>query len=132
MRRFLPLALAALLAGCGGDPDRIVLSPGGASSAPPAGVDGRYRGTVRLVRAETATCPRSGPRTFEVSGGTVTLSYSTPPRNRTPLTAEIQSDGRIEASDGVGTMEGQARDGRLEVTIASRMCEHRWTLTKVD
>lgn len=99
---------------------------------PPAGVDGRYRGTARLIRAETGACPRSGPRTLEVSGGAITLSYSTPPRNRTPLTAPIQADGRIEAGDGVGSMEGHARDGRLEVTIASGMCEHRWTLTKVE
>ena len=99
---------------------------------PPAGVDGRYRGTARLIRAETGACPRSGPRTLEVSGGAITLSYSTPPRNRTPLTAAVQGDGRIEAGDGVGSLEGHVRDGRLEVTIASEMCEHRWTLTKVE
>ncbi len=86
---------------------------------------------MRLVRAEDRSCPRSGPRVLEVQGGSIQLSYNSAPRQRVPLTAEIQSDGKIQASDGVGTMEGQLRDGRLEVTIASRLCEHRWTLTRV-
>ena len=69
---------------------------------------------------------------MEVSGGSVTLSYNAAARQRVPLTAEIKSDGRIQTSDGVGSMEGQLADGRLEITIASRLCEHRWTLTRVN
>lgn len=125
-------ASAALLGACAAPAPAPDERPSARAPEPPAGVDGRYRGTARLIRADTAGCPRSGPRTLELSGGTITLSYSTPPRNRTPLTAQIQGDGRIEASDGVGSMEGQARDGQLEVTIASEMCEHRWTLTKAE
>ncbi len=117
---------AAGLAGCA---QPIVLRP----QAAPAGVDGRYRGTVRLVRAESRYCPRSGPRVLEISGGQVTLSYSgDTPRSRVPLTASIGGDGRIQASDGNGAMDGQFRDGRLGVTISSRTCEHRWDLGKVS
>lgn len=134
--RAFPVALlaasAALPGACAAPASAPDERPSAQAAEAPAGVDGRYRGTARLIRADTASCPRSGPRTLELSGGTITLSYSTPPRNRTPLTARIGGDGRIEASDGVGSMDGQARDGRLEVTIASEMCEHRWTLTKVD
>lgn len=126
------LGASAMLLGACAAPEVAPESAVAQAPAPPAGVDGRYRGTARLIRAEEGTCPRSGPRTLEVSGGAITLSYSTPPRHRTPLTAPIQADGRIEAGDGVGSLEGHARDGRLEVTIASAMCEHRWTLTKVE
>ncbi len=104
-----------------------MLQPAG----PPPGTDGRYRGTARLVRANVSSCPRSGPRVMEISGGSITLSYNAGPRARIPLTATIGGDGRIEASDGDGTLQGQLADGRLEVTIASRLCEHRWTLTRV-
>ena len=121
------LAAAAVLAACQSNPP-IVLTP----QAPPPGVDGRYRGTVRLVRAESRFCPHSGPRVLEISNGSITLSYSgDTPRSRIPLTALITPDGRIQASDGVGAMDGQLSDGQLGVTISSRSCEHRWTLSKV-
>ena len=122
----LALASAAGLAACG--PQPIVLRP----QEPPTGVDGRYRGTVRLVRADSRYCPRSGPRVLEVSGGQITLSYSgDAQRSRVPLTAAISGDGRIQASDGTGAMDGQYRDGQLGITISSRTCEHRWSLSKV-
>jgi hypothetical protein len=69
---------------------------------------------------------------LEVSGGNISLSYSAAPRQRVSLIAQIGPDGRIQASDGEGTMEGQVANGRLEITVASRQCEHRWTLTRVD
>ncbi len=125
----MPLFLVATLAACAPKPSPIVLQP---PPSPPPEANGRYRGTARLVRAEIATCPRSGSRVYEVQGGQVTLSYSGGPRQRVPLTADIRPDGRFQASDGVGTMEGQVQDGRLEVTIASNLCEHRWTLTRVN
>jgi len=122
------LALSAAVAACA---QPIVLRPQAAAAAA-AGTDGRYRGTARLVRAESRFCPRSGPRVLEISGGAITLSYSgDTQRSRVPLTAPIGDDGRIQASDGIGAMEGQLRDGQLGVTISSRNCEHRWTLTKV-
>ncbi len=124
------LLLAAMLAACGSAAKPIVLSPLPASS--PAGIDGRYRGTVRLVRAAGPYCPRSGARVLEISGGSISLSYSVAPRQRVSLTAQIASDGRIQAGDGEGTMEGQVTNGRLEITVASRQCEHRWTLMRVD
>jgi hypothetical protein len=93
-------------------------------------VDGRYRGTARLIRGDRF-CPKSGPRVYEVQGGVVTLSYSAGGRARAPLTAPIGSDGRIQATDGVGTLEGALNNGSIEVTIASKQCEHRWTLRKV-
>ncbi len=130
MRRAGPLLLAASLAACG-PPDRpIVLRPPAPVSA--AGMDGHYRGTARLIRATGSACPRSGARTLDVYRGTVSLSYSAAPRGRVPLTAQVGPDGRIQASDGEGMMDGQLARGRLEVTVASRQCEHHWTLTKVD
>lgn len=126
-RRLTVLAAAAGLAACQ-QPKSIVLTP----QAPSANADGRYRGTVRLVRAESRFCPRSGPRVLAVSNGTITLSYSGDElRSRIPLTATIAPDGRIQASDGVGAMDGQVSDGQLGVTVSSRACEHRWTLSKV-
>lgn len=123
----LAAALAAVLGACAAKP--IVLTP----PAPNVGADGRYRGTARLVNAERGyNCPRSGPRVLQISGGTIELSYSgDTQRSRVKLSAPIGADGRIQASDGVGTMEGMLQDGQLGVTIASRSCEHRWTLSKV-
>ena len=121
------LAAAAGLAAC--QPKPIVLTP----QPPPANADGRYRGTVRLVRAESRLCPRSGPRVLAISNGTITLSYSGDEfRSRIPLTATIAPDGRIQAGDGAGTMDGRLSDGQLGITISSRACEHRWTLSKVE
>ena len=128
MRRAASLLLLTALAACGQRAQPIVLQPQG----PPPGTDGRYRGTARLVRAAGATCPRSGARVLEVRGGSITLSYQAGPRNRQPLTAEVGGDGRIQASDGVGMMEGTLAEGRLEVTIGSALCENRWTLTRVN
>lgn len=130
MRRAGPLLLAALLAACGPADRPIVLRPAAPVSV--AGLDGRYRGTARLIRAAGPYCPRSGARVLDVYRGGVSLAYSAAPRQRVPLTAQVGPDGRIQASDGEGTMEGQLAQGRLEVTVASRQCEHRWTLTKVD
>lgn len=124
------LLLAAGLAACGPAAKPIVLRP------PPiiaqASIDGRYRGTVRLIRAAGPYCFRSGARMLEVSRGAVSLSYSNAPRQRVSLTAQIAPDGRIQASDGEGTMDGQVANGRLEVTVASRQCEHRYTLTRIE
>lgn len=127
--RAAALAVAAAVGACAPAAKPIVLAP---PAAAPPGTDGRYRGTVRLVRAEGATCPRSGARVLEVSGGQVRLSYSVPPRQRVQLTAQIDGDGRIQASDGEGMIDGQLTGGRLEITIASRQCEHRWTLNRVE
>lgn len=129
MRRAGPLLLVALLAACGPADKPIVLRPPAPVSV--AGMDGRYRGTARLIRAAGPYCPRSGARVLDVYRGGVSLTYSAGPRQRVPLTAQVGPDGRIQASDGEGTMEGQLAHGRLEVTVASRQCEHRWTLTKV-
>ena len=109
----------------------IVLNPPPAADSS-SNVEGRYRGTVRLVRAAGAFCPRSGARVLAISGNALSLSYSAAPRQRVSLTAAIDADGRIQASDGVGSIEGQIADGKLEVTVASDQCEHRWTLVRVD
>ena len=102
------------------------------SGPPPQGIEGRYRGTARLVRASNNFCPRSGPRTLELTAPALTLSYSVPPRQRVPLTADIGPDGRLLAGAGVGLLDGRWSDGRLEVTIGSEMCEHRWTMTRIS
>ncbi len=109
-----------MLTACGSPAPPIVLRPPAASLTPGA-VDGRYRGTVRLVRAAGPYCTRSGARVLEISGSTISLSYNVAPRQRVSLTAQVASDGRI-----------QVANGRLEITVASRQCEHRWTLVRVD
>ena len=130
------LLLAASLAGLSGCAARPPASSA-APPGPPAGAEGRYRGTARLVRSESRFCPRSGPRVYELERGAVELAYSTPVRtgarpDRVQLSAPIQQDGTVKASDGVGTIDGQLRNGLLEITIASATCEHRWTLRKVQ
>jgi len=116
-----------VLAGCAAE-KRITLSP---AAAPPTDIDGRYRGTVRLVRANSPSCPRSGPRVLQITGGRVALAYNVAARQRQELVTTIEGDGTIRASDGVGTMEGRVADGRLDLTIASAICEHRWSMTHV-
>lgn len=120
----LATGLAAGLAGCG-KPQAIVLQP---PPGPPAGIDGRYRGTARLVQSANRYCPRSGPRVYEVQNGTITLSYQAEGRRRVPLTATVQPDGNFDTSDGEGRLQGRLGNGVLEMTIASRFCEHRWTM----
>ena len=110
-------------------PERIVLQP---PAGPPSGVDGRYRGTVRLIRAGIKGCSKSNPRVMQVSGGLISLGYTPGPGQRATLTTTIEGNGGIHASDGVGTMEGEAKDGRLEFTIASSVCEHHFSMTKVN
>ncbi len=127
MRRAAALLLLAGLASCG-KPQPIVLQP---QASPPPGVDTRYRGTARLVRADNRFCPRSGPRVYEVQNGAVTLSYQAAGRARVPLTAEIRPDGTFETSDGEGRLQGQLVNGVLEMTISSRFCEHRWTMRPI-
>ena len=127
-RTVAALALAALVAACVKPPAPAVEVPAG----PPPGVDGRYRGTARLIRAGSAGCPRSGARVLEVSGDSLTLSYRLSARQLVQLTAPIAPDGGIQASDGAGSIEGHIGDGKLEVTVASRMCENHWIMTKVD
>lgn len=101
------------------------------AAGPPPGIDGRYRGTARLIEGDRL-CPRSGPRVYEVQDGVVTLAYSAGGRRRVPLTATVAGDGRVQASDGQGTIDGQLHDGVLEVTIKSAQCEHRWNLRQVN
>ncbi len=115
-----------MLAGCA--PERITLAP---QASPPDGTDGRYRGTVRLVRAADRSCPRSGPRVLQIVGGRIAMSYNAGPRQRVELATTVQGDGKISTSDGVGTMEGQLGGGRMDLTIASALCEHRWSMTRV-
>lgn len=130
MRRAIPLLAAAALAACATVPTAPPAPPG-----PPPGVEGRYRGTARLVRGDRV-CPRSGPRVYEVESGSVTFSYSAPLQRgaratRIPLTAQVGPDGHFQASDGVGTLDGQLGNGTLEFSISSAQCEHRWTMMKV-
>lgn len=121
------LLLATGLAGC-------VKPPPPAPEAPPAPVtamDGRYRGVARLVQGGRG-CPRSGARVKEVRDGVVPMSYVPAPRQVVQLDAKVESDGRIHAEDGVGTVDGTLRDGKLEITVISPMCEHRWFLNRVE
>ncbi len=95
-------------------------------------MDGRYRGTARLIRAERPGCPRSGARVLQITGNSITLPYTVQPRQIGQLTAEIQPDGMFQASDGVGSLNGTLRGDQLEITISSAMCENHWSLTRVE
>ncbi len=123
--RIVTLAAGLLLAGCSAPPAPIVLTP---PPGPPSGIEGRYRGTARLIRSDNRFCPRSGPRVYELQNGVVTLSYQGPGRARIPLTAPISANGEFDISDGQGRLEGKAVDGALTMTIASQYCEHHWTM----
>lgn len=127
MLRLAPLVLLAGLAACATRPPPPPEPPPG----PPPGTDARYRGTARLIRSDNRYCPRSGPRVYEVENGTITLSYQGAGRTRVPLSAQVQPDGHFDATDGDGRLQGQLVNGLLEITIASRFCEHRWTLRPI-
>ena len=128
--RWAALAILALaLAGCASKPPPVVAQP---PPGPPAGVDGRYRGTARLVRSDNRYCPRSGPRVYEVQNGFVTLSYQGPGRERVPLTATINPNGDFDTSDGEGRLQGHLGNGTLTMTIASQYCEHHWTMNLIE
>lgn len=122
-----PAALVALMAlgACASKPQPIVLKP---PPAPPQEIEGRYRGTTRLVHSDNRYCPRSGPRVYEVQDGVVTLSYQGPGRGRIALTAPIQPNGDFDISDGEGRLRGHVGNGALTMTIASQYCEHHWTM----
>ncbi len=125
MRAAAALMGLGVLGGCA-KPVPVVVAP----PAPPAGIEGRYRGTARLVRGNQF-CPRSGPRVYELTNGVVTLAYSAGGRRRVPLTAAVKPDGSFRTEDGEGVLEGQLVSGTLEVTITSAQCEHRWTMRHV-
>ena len=120
------LLLAAGLAACAKPP------PAPEPPPPRVDVDGRYRGTARLVRAGGPGCPRSGARVLQIEDSTVTLSYRLSARRLVKLTAVATPDGTLHADDGTGQLDGTIRDGRLEVTVSSPLCENRWVLTKVE
>ena len=124
------LAASLLVAGCATRrPEPIVLRP---PPGPPSGVEGRYRGTARLVRSDNRYCPRSGPRVYELQNGAVTLSYQGAGRARIPLTAPIEPNGDFDISDGQGRLQGRAANGTLTMTIGSEYCEHHWTMRLID
>lgn len=139
LRALVPMLMVSALAGCGSPaPVRrpIVVQPVRPAVAA-FGVDGLYRGTRRLVRSASQSCPGSGPLQFEIVRGEVTLAYTAPPMRRArpervPLTAVVQPDGRLQASDGVGTLDGTLRTGLLEITVASQLCEQHWTMRRVS
>ncbi len=125
----LPLLGLAALGACAPQPQRITLQQ---PSGPPTGVEGVYRGTARLIRSDNRYCPHSGPRSYQVKNGAVTLAYQGAGRQRVPLTAPIQSNGDFDISDGEGRLQGHAADGALTMTIASQYCEHYWTMRLVN
>jgi hypothetical protein len=132
--RLLPLVTLAALGACARTPPPRPPEPAPVQAPAPvaSSVDGRYRGTARLVRAENRFCSRSGARTLEIDNRTVTLSYRESPRQLAMLTAVAEPDGRLHAEDGVGTLDGRLADGQLDVTVSSPMCENHLSLTKVD
>lgn len=130
--RAAALLLTLGFAGCAQPKPAAVEAQAPPASPPPPGIEGRYRGTARLIYSNNRFCPRSGPRVYEVQNGAVTLSYQGAGRRRVPLTAPIQSNGDFDASDGEGRLQGHLGDGTLVATIASQYCEHRWTMRQVD
>ena len=117
------------LAGCA---QQTPASPVVAQPDPAQPIDGRYRGTARLIRAERAGCPRSGARVLEVRGDSLTMTYVIRPREIGQLTAAVRADGTFQASDGVGSLDGTLHGGQLEATITSPMCVNHWSLRRVE
>ena len=127
--RVAAFLLAGLgLAGCAAPPKPAPEPPPG----PPIGIEGRYRGTARLIRSDNRYCPRSGPRVYELQNGAVTLSYQGAGRTRVPLTAPVSSDGNFDNSDGEGRLQGHVSNRLLTLTIASQACEHHWTMRLIE
>ena len=124
-----PLLGVVVLGACAARPPAMAPEP---PPGPPAGVEGRYRGTARLIRSDNRFCPRSGPRVYEVQNGVVTLSYQGPNRARIPLTAPVRGNGDFDTSDGDGRLQGHVGDGALSMTIASQYCEHHWTMRLIN
>ena len=123
------MILLALASCAAPKPPPIRLKP---QPGPPAGIEGRYRGTARLIRSDNRYCPRSGPRVYEVQNGVLTISYQGAGRQRVPLTAPIMPNGDFDISDGEGRLQGHLGDGSLTFTIASQYCEHHWTMRFID
>ncbi len=128
LRRVAVLLAGLGLAACATPPKAEPQPPSG----PPSGIEGRYRGTARLIRSDNRFCPRSGPRVYELQNGAVTLSYQGAGRTRVPLTAPVSTDGNFDTSDGDGRLQGHVGARLLTLTIASRLCEHHWTMRLVD
>jgi hypothetical protein len=97
--------------------------------APPAAIDGRYRGIARLTHATIAGCPRSGSRIVVVEGNALSLNYRGP-RASYALAAIVSPNGEIHGSDGSGTIEGQIRGRHMDVTVSSQYCEIRYALDR--
>ncbi len=123
------LLAGLLLAGCASKPAPIQLRP---PPEAPSGIEGLYRGTARLIRADNRFCPRSGPRTYQLRNGVVTLSYQGAGRARVSLSAPIDGNGEFDTSDGEGRLQGRAVNGSLIITIGSQYCEHHWTMRLID
>lgn len=124
-----PLLVGLGLAACAATPPPAAPTP---PAAAPAGIEGVYRGTARLIRSDDRYCPRSGPRSYQLKNGEVTLSYQAAGRRRVPLTAPVKADGDFDVSDGVGRMQGHVADRLLTLTIASQYCEHHWTMRLIN
>ena len=68
---------------------------------------------------------------LEVRGDSLTMTYVVRPREIGQLTAAVRADGTFQASDGIGSLDGTLRSGRLEATIASPMCVNHWSLRRM-
>jgi len=123
----LVLAGLAALSACGAPSSSP--PPQTASAPPPTGIDGRYRGIARLVRANIRGCPRSGSRVVVVESNALSLNY----RGATvsyALAAVVSGDGSIHGSDGRGSIEGQITGNHMDLTVSSEYCEVRYALER--
>ena len=125
--RWAAVAALAVLSGCGA-PQRP-LAPGVIAAAPD-GIDGRYRGIARLVRASIAGCPRSGSRVVTIEGNALSLTYRGA-RVSYSLIATVGPDGSVHGSDGRGTIEGQISGRHLDLTVSSEFCDVRYALERI-
>jgi hypothetical protein len=125
--RWLVVAGVAGLAACATPAPPVAQAP---VPAAPAGIDGRYRGIARLVRATVAGCPRSGPRNVTVEGNALSLTYRGP-RVSYALAAVVGPDGSIHGSDGRGSIDGQISGKHMDLTVASDFCEVRYALDRM-
>ncbi len=98
--------------------------------AAPEGIDGRYRGIARLVRASIGGCPRSGSRIVTIEGNALSLPYRGPTASYA-LAAVVDPSGSVHGSDGRGNIDGRISGRHMDLTVSSDYCEVRYALDRL-
>ena len=114
-------ATALLLAGCQTTFDLVgVAVPLSASQT--RVYDGSYQGTITPVSITGAGCPREhGERVLFLGDGVLWYAYDP----TTLFAAPVNSDGRIQSTEGGATLAGKITGNHLQATVTSPACTSR-------